>query len=67
MDTVIRVQILDEPVSISHSANTVGKGMNLTILPPSMVRIVGQTELFNLGTATGIGEGQFWIKLNQTS
>ena len=34
MDTAIRVQILDETVCISHSANTHGKGMNTTILPP---------------------------------
>ena len=30
---VIRVQILDEAVYISHSANTLAVGMNLTILP----------------------------------
>ena len=28
------VQILDEAVCILHSANTLGKGMNLTILHP---------------------------------
>ena len=32
MDTVIRVQILDKAVYISHSTNTLGKGMNPTIL-----------------------------------
>ena len=32
MDTVTQVQILDEAVWISHSANTLEKGMNPTIL-----------------------------------
>ena len=31
-----RVQILDETDSISHSTNTLGKGMNPIILPPAM-------------------------------
>ena len=31
-----QVQILDEVVYISHSANTVGKGMNPIILLPAM-------------------------------
>ena len=30
------VQILDETDSISHSTNTLGKGMNQLILPPAM-------------------------------
>ena len=30
------VQILDEAVYISHRTNTLGKGMNPTILPPAM-------------------------------
>ena len=36
MDTAIRVQILDETDCISHSTNTLGKGMNPIILPPAM-------------------------------
>ena len=36
MDTATRVQILDETDCISHSTNTLGKGMNPIILPPSM-------------------------------
>ena len=36
MDAVTRVQILDEANSISHSTNTIGKGMNPIILPPDM-------------------------------
>ena len=31
-----RVQILDEADCISHSANNLGKGMNLIILPSAM-------------------------------
>ena len=31
-----QVQILDETDSISHSTNTLGKGMNLIILLPAM-------------------------------
>ena len=36
-----RVQDLDEAVCISHSTNTLGKGMNPAILPQAMVKIVG--------------------------
>ena len=36
MDTPTRVQILDETDCISHSTNTLGKGMNPIILPPAM-------------------------------
>ena len=36
VDTTTRVQILDEPDYISHSTNTLGKGMNPNILPPAM-------------------------------
>ena len=36
MDMVTQVQILDKAVCISHSANTLGKGMNLIILLPAM-------------------------------
>ena len=34
MDTETRVQILDEADCISQNINTIGKGMNPTILPP---------------------------------
>ena len=53
MDTVTRVQILDKTDCISHSTNTLGKGINPIILPP-----VGQTRLFSLGEATSLGEGK---------
>ena len=33
MDTVTRVQILDEAVNISHNGNTLGKSMNPIIFP----------------------------------
>ena len=56
MDTANRVQILDESVSISHSASILKKGMDPTILPPVKGKIVGQTKLFSLGMATGLGE-----------
>ena len=38
MDTATRVQILDETDCISHSTNTLGKGMNPIILLPAMSR-----------------------------
>ena len=42
MDTVIRVQILDETYCISHSTNTFGKGINPIILPPAMEKKLGR-------------------------
>ena len=36
MDTATRVQILDNTDCISHSTNTLGKGINQIILPPAM-------------------------------
>ena len=36
IDTASRVQILDETDCISHSTNTLGKGMDQIILPPAM-------------------------------
>ena len=36
VDTTTRVQNLDGPDYISHSTNTLGKGMNPIILPPAM-------------------------------
>ena len=58
MDTATRVQILDKTDCISHSTNTLGKGMNPIILPPAMGKIVGQTGFFSLGEATSLGEGK---------
>ena len=42
MDTATRVQILDETDCISHSTNTLGKGMNPIILPPAMGKQQGR-------------------------
>ena len=39
LDTVTRVQILDETDRISQSTNTIGKGMNPIILPPAMGKL----------------------------
>ena len=39
MDIVTRVQFLDKTVCISHSTNTLGKGMNPTILPSAMGKL----------------------------
>ena len=36
MDMMIQVQILNKSVCISHSANSLGKGMNPIILPSAM-------------------------------
>ena len=38
MDIVNQVQILDEAVFNSHSANIFGKGMNSTILLPPITK-----------------------------
>ena len=57
-----RVQILDLTDCISHSTNTLGKGMNPIILPPAMGKIVGQTRFFSLGEATSLGEGKSEFK-----
>ena len=47
---------------ISHSTNTIGKGMNPIILPPAMGKIEGQIRFFSLGKATSLGERKLWIK-----
>ena len=58
MNSVTRVQFLDKTICISLSANTLWKGVNPTILPPAMDKIVGQTVLFNLVMVTSLGEGE---------
>ena len=57
MDTATRVQILDQAHGISHSTNTLGKGMNPIILPPAIGK-VGQTGFYSLGEASSLGEGK---------
>ena len=63
MDIAPRVQILDETVYISHRAYTLEKGMNPSILLPVMGKIVGKTQLFDLGMATDLGEERIYIKI----
>ena len=58
MNAVTRIQIPDEAVGISHGAYTLAKGMNPTILPRTMGKIVDQTGLFSLCMVTGLGEGK---------
>ena len=52
VDSATRVQILNEAVSISHSANTFEKSMNPTSLHSDKRKIVGLTGAFNFGMAT---------------
>ena len=66
MNTATRVQILDDAVCISHSANTLGKGMNPTILPQAVGNIVDQTWFFNLGMTTRLEKGKLWIQTGWT-
>ena len=47
MDTAVRVQILDEALCVSHSTDTFRKGIHPIILPPAMVKTVGQTGTLN--------------------
>ena len=58
MNMVTRVQILDKTVCISHSANTLRKGMNPTTPAPTMSKIVGQTGLFNLAITNDLRKGK---------
>ena len=62
IDTATRVQIPNEAARNSHSANTIVKGMNPTILSPAMGKLVGQTELVDLNMASGLGEGKLCIQ-----
>ena len=54
MDTPTQVQILDETDCISHSTNTLGKGMNPIIFAPAMAKIKGQIKLFSLDETTSL-------------
>ena len=51
---------LGGPVCISLFANTLGKGMNPSILSAAMRKIVEQTGFFSM--ATGLGEVKLWIQ-----
>ena len=59
MDTTTQVQIQDKSICISYSINTLGKGMNLIILPES---ILGQTGFFNLGMAISMEKKKLWFQ-----
>ena len=48
LDTVIRVQNLDDAVCISRKANTLGKGMNPNIVPLVMGKMEGRLNYFIL-------------------
>ena len=61
MDTVTRVQILEEDVC--NRMNILGKCMNPTILPYYMGVIEGQIGLFNLGVRTNLEDGKVWIQI----
>ena len=61
MDTEIQVQILNEAVCISYT-HTLGKDMNLIILPSAMGKIVGQIEIFNFGMPSGQRDGKLWLQ-----
>ena len=62
MDTVTRVQFLDETICLSHCVNTLRKSINPTILPLQLSR--GKTRLFNLGIATSQRNENSENKLN---
>ena len=61
MNMVNQVQILDKAICIWHSTNTLGKGINPTILYPAVSKI-GQTGIFSLGMTTSLGKGKLWIQ-----
>ena len=63
MDNSTRVQIPDEAVRISHTACTLEKRMNPTILSPAMGKILEPTGLFSLGMTTSHVEGKLWIQI----
>ena len=58
MDTTTGVQSLDKGVGFSHISTTHGKGMNPSVLSPTMEEI----ELFNLLMETSLGEGKLNIQ-----
>ena len=59
MDSATRGQILD---GIFHDANTIGKGMNLTILPPDLCKIIEPSGFFSLDRIFGFQEEKLWIQ-----
>ena len=51
MDYMNQVQTLNEAVCISLCANSLKKGMNPSLLTPTIGKIINQTEFFNLSLA----------------
>ena len=62
MGTANGFQILYEAGSISRNTNTLLKGMDSIILPACYGLILEQSGLFNIGTATSLGEGKHRIQ-----
>ena len=62
MDMDTQVQIQNEAIFISHSANTLAKVMNPTILPLTKGKLVRQTGFISLFIGTGLGEGKLLIQ-----
>ena len=58
MESVTRIQILDEFQCVFLRANALSKYMNLSVFL-SCGYIVAQFGFFNLGKATSLGEGKF--------
>ena len=59
-DKATWIQNLDETVWISHSANSLRKGMNPIILPLAMGKYLSRQG--SLGIPTVLGEGKLWIQ-----
>ena len=57
--------ILDKALYISHNSITFRKGMNPTILPPAMRKMIEHIGLLSLGMATCQGEGNLWKLADQ--
>ena len=57
------VQILDEAVCISHSTNTLGKGVHPTILSPDMGKWSGRLDFLTLVWKPVWEKENFEIKL----
>ena len=55
----------DEAVCISQSANAQWKGMHVTILPPTMRKIIGQIRFFSRDTTKSLREGNSEFKLGK--
>ena len=59
MDTVIRVQILDVDVFISHNANILVKGMNPTIFSPEIGKQWNKQGILRLKANSELKRGKF--------